>query len=192
MGKTSKGKWFVLALGAVLALCIGCSALKGILDFVTAGSTLVPVQAPATVALPTRVPATAAPASAGDDSTYRALIPAYMDDLSGQMTQMQGLMYEVGDDASVLFDDDWNAAVRQTGNAIKADCRQVVALDPGPVFAAADVKVESACGHWSRGVDYLFRGIDNLDADTLDLAGQEIRLGSDDIEAASALLPSLP
>jgi len=197
MKKQSKGKWFVLALGALLALCIGCAAVKGITDALTEGYMPLAVQAPATIALPTRVPPTPVPVNAapdygGNDITYGNLVQVYMEDLAGNMDTMQGLMYEAGDDGSVLFDDSWNAAVRQTGNTLKGNCRNVVALNPGPLFEVVHVKVQSACRHWSAGIDYLFQGIDSMDSDALESSVRELRLGTADIETATSLIPSLP
>lgn len=140
----------------------------------TATPTATPTAAPTATAtlVPTRRP-TATPAP-DPEAVYRNELVEQLSELSTALSELGELSIAVGDDATLLQDQEWIFSVAARLVGIRAAYETIEGLQPPARLEGFHAKVVEAIADCDLATYYYAEGVDNLDVAKMDRAGELI------------------
>jgi len=100
-------------------------------------------------------------------------------------TEFGKLATAVGEDSSLLLDDDWKIDIAVILVTVKSLNEEIRALDPPERFLDVHSHLLEATTHYDKFVNLFIEGADELDVDKLNQAGEELLLGNEAIGRAT-------
>lgn len=107
---------------------------------------------------------------------------------------LEGIAKQSGlasDDPTVIIDNDWKVDTVVYLTMLKLANDRVRGLEPPARFADAHAEMLTAADHFDLSVQYYAEGVDELDANKLDLAATNMQLGNEAVRRAADILGAL-
>jgi len=141
-----------------------------------------PVRSPT----PTRTPSPAGFSAA--ERAYLLKMRSITEPCSEALRAFSLLASLAGNDPVLILDDEWVFGTVMALAAMKVASEEIRGLEPPRRFSSVHKNLEEAAEHLDRAVYLFTKGMDDVDASKIRLAGQEMLLGRAAVERANTQL----
>ena len=144
-------------------------------------NTLAPTDTPAptNTLAPTNTPEpTNTPRFTSAEETYRADVIEITTQYADAFVDFSELTTAAGEDSSLLLDSDWKIDMAVVLVTMKSLNEEVRALDPPGRFVDVHSHLLDAVEHYDRFITLFTTGVDTLDVNKINQAGEELLLGN--------------
>jgi hypothetical protein len=124
--------------------------------------------------LPTNTPAPSITQEPTLDS-YEILFPLYFQEYADAYSDVQVYLDEVGNDLSLLLDDNWKLGLGLALGNLNNKAEQLADLEPSPKYINLHAKFIELKDETLLFTDAYAKGVDNLNADMIDQANIHIQ-----------------
>ena len=191
-----------ICLALIIVVIGGLACLCGILAVASPSSTAESIAEPAAtvVVVPTLEPTVMPPSTPAPLPTTIPidLVQVYSDsimeivaDWSTGYSQFSELFTAAGNDIGLMDDPSWLSSVYGTMELMTAANARLRTLVPPEQFVPSHQALLEAATHTDTAISLLRTGIATKDIPTIVAATEQIRLGTEDIERATALLDEI-
>jgi hypothetical protein len=151
-------------------------------------NTLAPTETPEPSKTPssTNTPEpTSTPEFTSAEETYKADVVEITAQYADAFTDFSELATAAGEDSSLLADDDWKLEMVVVLVTMRSLNEEVRALDPPGRFADVHDDLLDAVEHYDQFITLFTTGVDTLDVEKINQAGEELLLGNEAIGEAT-------